>query len=89
MDILKSLILKGQNRTFDGIASEYKLDDVSFTLLDATVSASLFPELKNDARLPAIAKIMTKERINIVIRLRIRVAKVQKIIDTTKKSALR
>ena len=35
--MLKSLILKGQNRTFDGIASEYKLDDVSFTLLDATL----------------------------------------------------
>ena len=34
--ILKALILKGQNKTFDGIASEYKVNDVSFTLLDAT-----------------------------------------------------
>lgn len=30
-------ILKGQNKTYDGIASEYKLEDVSFTLLDATL----------------------------------------------------
>lgn len=35
--ILKALILKGQNKTFDGIASEYKVNDVSFTLLDATL----------------------------------------------------
>ena len=35
--ILKNLILKGQNKTFDGLASEYKLEDVSFTLLDATL----------------------------------------------------
>lgn len=35
--ILKTLILKGQNKTYDGIASEYKLEDVSFTLLDATL----------------------------------------------------
>lgn len=35
--ILKALILKGQNKTFDGLASEYKLDDASFTLLDATL----------------------------------------------------
>lgn len=35
--ILKALILKGQNKTYDGIASEYKLEDVSFTLLDATL----------------------------------------------------
>lgn len=34
--ILKALILKGQNKTFDGITSEYRLQDVSFTLLDAT-----------------------------------------------------
>ena len=35
--ILKALILKGQNKTFDGIASEYKLEDLSFTLLEATL----------------------------------------------------
>ena len=35
--ILKNLILKGQNKTFDCLPSEYKLDDVSFTLLDATL----------------------------------------------------
>lgn len=35
--ILKALILKGQNKTYDAIASEYKLEYVSFTLLDATL----------------------------------------------------
>lgn len=35
--VLKALILKGQNKTFDGIASEYKLEDLSFTLLEATL----------------------------------------------------
>lgn len=35
--VLKSLILKGQNRTYDALTSEYKLEDISFTLLDATL----------------------------------------------------
>ena len=35
--VLDNLILKGKNKTFDGLASEYKIDDVSFTLLDATL----------------------------------------------------
>lgn len=35
--ILQNLILKGQNKTFDCLPSEYKMDDVSFTLLDATL----------------------------------------------------
>jgi ATP-dependent DNA helicase RecG len=34
--ILNELILKGSNRTFDTIATEYKKDDYSFTLLEAT-----------------------------------------------------
>lgn len=35
--ILQNLILKGQNKTYDCLPSEYKMDDVSFTLLDATL----------------------------------------------------
>lgn len=35
--ILDNLILKGQNTTFDELPSKYKLDDVSFTLLSATL----------------------------------------------------
>jgi ATP-dependent DNA helicase RecG len=34
--ILNELILKGSNRTFDSIATDYKKDDYSFTLLEAT-----------------------------------------------------
>ena len=34
--ILNELILKGQNRTFDSIISEYDIGDYSFTLLEAT-----------------------------------------------------
>jgi ATP-dependent DNA helicase RecG len=34
--ILNELILKGGNRTFDSIVTEYKKDDYSFTLLEAT-----------------------------------------------------
>jgi len=34
--ILNELILKGSNRTFDSIATEYRKDDYSFTLLEAT-----------------------------------------------------
>ena len=35
--MLQSLILKGQNRTYDCLPSEYIKNDVSFTLLDATL----------------------------------------------------
>ncbi|MDD2391583.1 MAG: ATP-binding protein [Bacilli bacterium] len=35
--MLQSLILKGQNRTFDCLPSEFKKTDVSFTLLEATL----------------------------------------------------
>lgn len=35
--VLQNLILKGQNKTFDCLPSEYRKDDVSFTLLDATL----------------------------------------------------
>ena len=34
--ILNELILKGTNRTFDAITTEYKKEDYSFTLLEAT-----------------------------------------------------
>lgn len=34
--ILNSLILRGQNNTFDTLPSAFKLDNVSFTLLEAT-----------------------------------------------------
>jgi len=34
--ILNELILKGTNRTFDAISTEYRKDDYSFTLLEAT-----------------------------------------------------
>lgn len=33
---LSNLILKGKNRTYDALPGEYKLEDVSFTLLAAT-----------------------------------------------------
>ena len=35
--VLQNLILKGQNKTYDCLPSEYYKDDVSFTLLDATL----------------------------------------------------
>ncbi len=35
--ILQNLILKGKNITFDSLPSEYNIDDLSFTLLSATM----------------------------------------------------
>lgn len=35
--VLDNLILKGKNKTYDCLPSEYRIDDVSFTLLDATL----------------------------------------------------
>lgn len=35
--VLDELILKGQNKTFDELPSKYELQDVSFTLLNATL----------------------------------------------------
>ena len=35
--ILNSLILKGKNLTFDALSTEYKIKDLSFTLLSATM----------------------------------------------------
>lgn len=35
--ILDNLILKGQNTTFDELPSKYKISDVSFTLLNASL----------------------------------------------------
>jgi ATP-dependent DNA helicase RecG len=36
LHVLNNLILKGQNSTFDALPSPYKIEDVSFTLLEAT-----------------------------------------------------
>jgi len=33
---LNELILKGTNRTFDALATEFRKEDYSFTLLEAT-----------------------------------------------------
>lgn len=44
--ILENLILKGQNTTFDELSSKYKIGDVSFTLLSATLKKETGKELE-------------------------------------------
>ena len=46
--VLKNLILKGQNTTFDAQPSKYKKDDLSFTLLSATLKEETGKELDSD-----------------------------------------
>jgi ATP-dependent DNA helicase RecG len=43
--ILDNLILKGQNVTYDELPSKYKLEDVSFTLLNATLKKETLKEI--------------------------------------------
>lgn len=43
--ILDNLILKGQNVTYDELPSKYKIEDVSFTLLNATLKKETLKEI--------------------------------------------
>lgn len=46
--MLESLILKGQNITYDELPSKYKIEDVSFTLLNATLKKEQQKEINKD-----------------------------------------
>ena len=46
--ILDTLILKGQNTTFDELPSKYTISDVSFTLLNASLKKETGKELNKD-----------------------------------------
>lgn len=46
--ILDNLILKGQNVTFDELPSKYKIEDISFTLLNATLKKETSKEIDKD-----------------------------------------
>lgn len=46
--ILDSLILKGQNTTYDELPSKYDITDVSFTLLNATLKRETNREINKD-----------------------------------------
>lgn len=43
--MLDNLILKGQNQTFDELESKFKLEDISFTLLNATLKKETLKEI--------------------------------------------
>ena len=46
--ILENLILKGQNTTFDELTSKYKIKDLSFTLLNATLKRETGKEINEN-----------------------------------------
>lgn len=46
--ILDNLILKGQNTTFDELPSKYSIEDVSFTLLNASLKKETQKEIDKD-----------------------------------------
>lgn len=46
--ILQNLILKGKNITFDSLPSEYNIDDLSFTLLTATIKEKTGKKFNED-----------------------------------------
>lgn len=52
--VLNALILKGQNNTFDALPSPFKMEDLSFTLLEATLKKEIGMTLKREADLISI-----------------------------------
>jgi len=58
--ILDGLILKGQNTTFDELPSKYESNDVSFTLLNATLKRETRKELDKDKELISL-ELMTND----------------------------
>ena len=58
--ILDALILKGQNTTFDELASKYDLSDVSFTLLNASLKNETGKELNKEKDLLSL-ELVTKD----------------------------
>lgn len=61
--ILNSLILKGQNMTFDALPSPYKLSDVSFTYLKATFKNRLNEPEITDRDLASFGLILSDGRL--------------------------
>ena len=55
--VLNSLILKGQNSTFDALPSPYKIEDLSFTLLEATLKRETDITLKRESDLISLGLI--------------------------------
>lgn len=58
--ILDSLILKGQNTTFDELPSKYDISNVSFTLLNATLKKETNKDLNKDKDLKSL-ELLTKD----------------------------
>ena len=52
--VLNALILKRQNNTFDALPSPFKMEDLSFTLLEATLKKEIGITLKREADLISI-----------------------------------
>lgn len=61
--ILEGLILKGQNTTFDELPSKYTINDVSFTLLNATLKRETLKELDKDKDLISLELITSDEKV--------------------------
>ena len=59
--ILDGLILKGQNTTFDELASKYEVSDVSFTLLNASLKNETGKEINKDKDYISL-ELMTKDK---------------------------
>lgn len=60
--ILDNLILKGQNTTFDELPSKYKLSDVSFTLLNASLKRETGKEINENKDFVSL-ELLTKDKI--------------------------
>ena len=58
--ILDSLILKGQNTTFDELPSKYDISDISFTLLNASLKRETSKEINKDKDYISL-ELMTKD----------------------------
>lgn len=58
--ILENLILKGQNLTYDELSSKYKINDLSFTLLNATLKKNMEKGIDDEKDLISL-KLLDKE----------------------------
>lgn len=61
--ILDNLILKGQNTTFDELPSKYGIEDVSFTLLNASLKKETQKEINKDKDFISLELITSDKKI--------------------------
>ena len=61
--ILNNLILKGQNETYDELPSKYHLEDVSFTLLNATLKKETLKEIDRDKDYISLELVTTSNKL--------------------------